>query len=106
MATDFDQVMNGSVYDEPYDVKIGFSVKGGKMKRSKRNPKHILAFFSGMHDLSDIVDNDQTVKEDFGNANQLFDCYVNAMPEKGVKKVRTEEEILIGLTKIKKAFKF
>lgn len=59
----------------------------------------MLILFGGLEGLEGAIDNDPILNVD--DPNELFDHYINTLPEQGSRTIRTEEAILITLAALR-----
>lgn len=111
-------VITESEYEGGYDVTMGTSERGVAIQsilptstsyNSKEDAalpatfKHLLLVFGGVAGLEPAVANDpELVKKGLGkgNADTLFDAWVNLVPGQGSRTIRTEEAVEFGLCAI------
>ena len=62
--------------------------------------KHYLLVFGGAQGLEGCVEADESLSTVAANTDTLFDVYWNALPSNGARAVRTEEELIVSLSKI------
>ena len=96
-----------------YDFLIGQSSKRGLhgSSNSMNNPiddipseiprcGHYLIVFGGPNGLEDCVESDEALATSAKNVDTLFDLYWNSCPKNGCRTVKTEEDVLISLTRV------
>ncbi|VDK43257.1 unnamed protein product [Anisakis simplex] len=98
IASSLSDALNGS----EYDTIIGTSERGEPIEKfqlplSEKN--RILLVFGGLNGLEAAVDADENIRQT--DPAQLFEHYVNAVPEQGSRTIRTEEAIPITLSAIR-----
>ena len=94
---------------EGYDLLIGNSEKGSKSLDSSKSIalksfKHALVVFGGAGGIEACVDADKSITTSASNAECLFDHWLDLAPSRGSRAVRTEEAVLIGLSKLTTLF--
>ncbi|KAF4592059.1 deoxyribose-phosphate aldolase [Ophiocordyceps camponoti-floridani] len=106
-------VFTESPYDDGYDVSIGTSERGSPVSKtfsiSSSSParlpfKHLLVVFGGPRGLEFAAMNDGelTGKGVQGpRTKELFDYWVNVLPNQGSRTIRTEEAVFIALTALR-----
>lgn len=91
-------------YEGGYDLKIGTSERGDQNVESKTydipNFKHALIVFGGVAGLEECVDADESLRLPGSLSRKLFDQWVNICPFQGSRTIRTEEAVMIGLSKL------
>lgn len=99
-------VFTESPFDNGYDISIGTSERGTPLSTSlppgQTMPfKHLLIVFGGPRGLEYASMNDEGLKR-MGvhgpRTHELFDHWVNILPNQGSRTIRTEEALFIGLT--------
>jgi len=90
--------------EEGYDLKIGTSERGDSTVDDKKFhfPKkfrHALIVFGGVAGIEECVDADEQCKTPGSNSRQLFDVWVNICPFQGSRTIRTEEAVMISLSR-------
>jgi methyltransferase len=96
-----------------YDFLIGQSSKRGLngASNSMNSPidelpveiprhGHYLLVFGGPNGLEECAEADEALATSAKNVDTLFDLYWNACPKNGCRSVKTEEEVLIALTRL------
>ncbi|KAI6240840.1 hypothetical protein M3Y99_00391400 [Aphelenchoides fujianensis] len=91
------------VFAKKYDTIIGTSERGvpigeAEIPRDKDGAK-ILVVFGGLDGLESAVNSDEGI--DVERPEDLFQIYVNSLPDQGSRVIRTEEAIPITLTALK-----
>ncbi|KAG5940108.1 hypothetical protein E4U59_002650 [Claviceps monticola] len=104
-------VFTESPYENGYDLSIGTSERGIPIQRafpSSSNKqakfKHMLIVFGGPRGLEFASMNDEELsKMDVQGAKtkELFDHWVNVLPNQGSRTIRTEEALFIALTALR-----
>jgi methyltransferase len=109
-ATKLSDVFTQSPYEEGYDMSIGTSERGLLLSRAfpehKRvNFNHLLLVFGGPRGLEYAAMNDRELS-DLGiggpRTKELFDHWVNVLPNQGSRTIRTDEAMLIALTGLRR----
>jgi methyltransferase len=100
-------VFTTSPFEDGYDISIGTSERGLPLSQAfpvakgTANFQHLLIVFGGPRGLEFAAMNDEEL-EKMGIAGvrtrELFDHWVNVLPNQGSRTIRTEEAILIALT--------
>lgn len=104
-------VFTESPYDYGYDVSIGTSERGVPVSKafppSSPKPldfKHLLIVFGGPRGLefASMNDDELTGRDVQGpKTKDLFDYWLNVLPNQGSRTIRTEEAVLIALTTLR-----
>mmetsp|Transcript_30222 Transcript_30222/g.29114 ORF Transcript_30222/g.29114 Transcript_30222/m.29114 type:complete len:451 (-) Transcript_30222:220-1572(-) len=97
-----------AIFDESpygaYDLKIGTSERGDVTVDDKnfRLPsfKHSLIVFGGVAGIEECVDADESLSVAGDNSKSLFDIWMNICPYQASRTIRTEEAILITLSRM------
>jgi methyltransferase len=109
-ASSLSSVLTESPYEEGYDISIGTSERGLPLSRAfpSHEPasfNHLLVVFGGPRGLEYAAMNDPQLGE-MGIAGartkELFDNWVNVLPNQGTRGVRTDEALLIALTGLRR----
>lgn len=109
LVSSFSEVFSGCPYDDDtaptgYDLLIGHSETGSTIVDSvsinSKPFKHALIVFGGVGGIEACVEADQSITIASKNSESLFDHWLNLAPSGGSRTVRTEEALLIGLTKL------
>jgi predicted SPOUT superfamily RNA methylase MTH1 len=106
IATTLANVFNECPY-EKYDLKVGLSDKGLKVfennnedaKFSLPQFKHILLCFGIGKDLDTVIANDETM------TSNIFDIKLDVFPKGGTRTIRTEEALIIALSRLQPLYK-
>lgn len=103
-------------FDGGYDISFGTSERGAPLSdildsnrasdsSTSSNPvpkfKHLLIVFGGVAGIESAVRNDRQLVEMGvapGEAEKLFDYWVNLLPGQGSRTIRTEEAVWLGLS--------
>jgi len=87
-----------------YDLKIGTSERGDTTVDNHsfglRSFKHLLIVFGGVAGIEECIDADESLKLSGDESRKLFDVWLNICPYQGSRTIRTEEAILIGLSRL------
>lgn len=102
-------VFTESTYADGYDYSIATSERGDTVSKAfpsdeKVKFKHLLILFGGPRGLeyAAMNDKDLAAKDLVGpNTKNLFDSWVNVLPNQGSRTIRTEEAVLIALTALR-----
>jgi predicted SPOUT superfamily RNA methylase MTH1 len=102
-------VFTESPYENGYDLSIGTSERGVPANKafpySKRvNFQHLLLVFGGPRGLEYAAMNDEQLNgmEIQGSkTKELFDHWVNVLPNQGSRTIRTDEAVFIALTSLR-----
>jgi predicted SPOUT superfamily RNA methylase MTH1 len=105
------QVFTESAFEDGYDMSIGTSERGLPISRifphsdTTSNFKHLLIVFGGPRGLEFAAMNDPELTEvnvGGGRIRELFDHWVNVLPNQGSRTIRTDEAMLIALTGLRR----
>lgn len=112
LAGSFSEVFSGCPYTSinsdgvsvnEYDLLIGNSEKGSRSLDDSsitfKRFKHALIVFGGVGGIEACVEADENMTILPKNAECLFDNWLDLAGSKGSRKVRTEEAVLVGLSK-------
>ncbi|KAI6782579.1 uncharacterized protein J7T54_003591 [Emericellopsis cladophorae] len=103
-------IFEESPFEDGYDLSIGTSERGEPASKvfpaGKRVApfKHLLVVFGGPRGLEYASMNDDKLKGmgvQGAKTKELFDHWVNILPNQGSRTIRTEEALLIGLTTLR-----
>jgi len=109
-ASTVSNVLTEGPYEEGYDMSIGTSERGLPLSQAfpnhkSANFKHLLVVFGGPRGLEYAAMNDPELSE-MGisgvRTKELFDHWVNVLPNQGTRGIRTDEAMLIALTSLRK----
>lgn len=103
-------VLTEGPYEEGYDMSIGTSERGLPISQAfpehkEANFKHLLIAFGGPRGLEYAAMNDPELSQigiQGPRTRELFDHWVNALPNQGTRSIRTDEAMLIALTGLRK----
>lgn len=109
-ANSLSAVFTESPYENGYDVSIGTSERGSPVStefpHSKRMQfNHILIVFGGPRGIEYAAMNDEELGGmgiQGGKTRELFDHWVDVLPNQGSRTIRTEEAMYIALTTLKR----
>ena len=118
LVSSFSEVFSGCPYSDTdldsdeqvastYDLLIGYSNKGKTLDENSITLKpfrHALIVFGGAGGIEACVEADKSITTASKNAECLFDHWLDLAPSKGSRTVRTEEVLLIGLSKLTAMF--
>jgi predicted SPOUT superfamily RNA methylase MTH1 len=104
------KVFTESTYEGGYDISVGTSERGVGLSTAfppgKRvNFNHLLIVFGGPRGLEYAAMNDPDLSGmniSGGRTRELFDHWVNVLPNQGSRTIRTEEAVLIALTGLRR----
>lgn len=102
-------VFTESPFENGYDISIGTSERGTPASKAfphgKRVPfKHLLIVFGGPRGLEYASMNDEELSSmnvSGQKTKELFDHWINVLPNQGSRTIRTEEALFIGLMALK-----
>ncbi|GAB1311577.1 hypothetical protein MFIFM68171_01787 [Madurella fahalii] len=109
-ASSLSSVFTTSPYENGYDMSIGTSERGQPLSRAfpdyqQADFSHLLVVFGGPRGLEYAAMNDPELGE-MGIAGsrtkELFDHWVNVLPNQGTRGIRTDEALLIALTGLRR----
>ena len=118
VATKFEDIFEECPYrtaarpKDTYDLKLAVSNEKAATNAEQVNFKryqgfkHALVFFGGIEGIEGIVEQDERSK--INHADQvraMFDQYINCLPERGTRSIRTEESILVSLSNLYPKFR-
>lgn len=103
-------VFTESPYEGGYDVSIGTSERGLSLSKAfpvskKVDFNHLLVVFGGPRGLEFAAMNDPELSEmniAGGRTKELFDHWVNVLPNQGSRTIRTDEVVFIALTGLRR----
>ena len=113
IATTLAKVFDECPYDK-YDLKVGLSDKGVKLFDNKTNNdgthepfslpsfQHLLLCFGIGKDLESVIEADETMTMHSGN---IFDMKLDPWPKGGSRTIRTEEALIIALSRLQPLYK-
>lgn len=123
LASSISAIFEECPYVGGYDLKVGTSERGDisiddpqfclkKRKAASKEPKlvescdgdgrfnHLLIVFGGVAGIEECVDADESMRLSGENSKSLFDIWVNICPYQGSRTIRTEEAVLIALSRL------
>jgi predicted SPOUT superfamily RNA methylase MTH1 len=104
-------VFTQSPYEDGYDVSIGTSERGVPLSRAfppsdrTLSFSHLLVVFGGPRGLEFAAMNDGDLSEmniAQGRTKELFDHWVNVVPNQGTRSIKTDEAMLIALMSLRR----
>ncbi|KAM0461911.1 hypothetical protein ACHAPV_002592 [Trichoderma viride] len=109
-ATSLSAVFTESPYENGYDLSIGTSERGSPASKEFPSSKrvqfnHMLIVFGGPRGIEYAAMNDEELGGmgiQGGKTRELFDHWVDVMPNQGSRTIRTEEAMYIALTVLKR----
>ncbi|KAK0628225.1 putative RNA methyltransferase-domain-containing protein [Bombardia bombarda] len=109
-AATLSNVFTDSPYEDGYDISIGTSERGQVLGRAFPDYKkavfsHLLVAFGGPRGLEFAAMNDPELSElgiGGSRTKELFDHWVNVLPNQGSRNIRTDEAMLIALTGLRR----
>lgn len=105
-AASVSDVLTEAPYETGYDFCVGTSERGqsvqdfldSKAETQSRKWQHLLIVFGGVAGLEVAVRNDQQLAEKgVTEPKELFDAWLNLVPNQGSRTIRTEEAVWLGL---------
>lgn len=109
-ASSLSAVLTESPYKDGYDISIGTSERGLPLSKAfpsyeQASFNHLLIAFGGPRGLEYASMNDPQLGE-MGIAGartkELFDHWVNVLPNQGTRGIKTDEALLIALTGLRR----
>jgi len=116
MASSIKSIFEEAPYENGYDLKIGTSERGDlsvdddqftkKLNNkiecisSSSSFQHALIVFGGVSGIEECVDADETINTAGNDSRNLFDLWLNICEYQGSRTIRTEEAVLIGLSRL------
>ncbi|KAM0562740.1 hypothetical protein ACHAPJ_001579 [Fusarium lateritium] len=108
-ANSLSNVFTESPYENGYDVSIGTSERGIPASRTfppskKVNFNHLIIVFGGPRGLEFAAMNDEELSSmdiQGSKTKELFDHWINVLPNQGSRTIRTDEAVLIALTTLR-----
>ena len=99
IAENISQVFTGCPYKAGYDLMLGTSEKGEDVDGlTLRSFQNLLIVFGGVGGLEAALEADEDI--DVTDPKELFDHYVNVCPNQGSRTIRTEEALLIAMSRL------
>ncbi|KAH8838426.1 hypothetical protein MCOR27_003407 [Pyricularia oryzae] len=105
------EVLTESPFEGGYDLSIGTSERGdvsaNAFPHGKPPPqfKHLLIVFGGPRGLEFAAMNDPQLSEigiGTGRVREVFDHWINVLPDQGSRNIKTEESLFIALTDLRR----
>lgn len=108
-ASSLSAVFTESAFEGGYDLSIGTSERGTSASKTfpvSKKPKfeHLLIVFGGPRGLEYAAMNDPELGGmgiSGGRTRELFDHWVNVLPNQGSRTIRTDEAVFIALTSLR-----
>ena len=124
MASSIKSIFDEAPYNGGYDLKIGTSERGTLSVDDSRfqtsfqaklnswastsitsntstlSFRHAIIVFGGVAGIEECVDADETIGLSGNDSSRLFDLWVNICEYQGSRTIRTEEAVLIGLSRL------
>jgi len=108
LASCFSEVFTQCPYKEGYDMVMTHA-EFGKSVDSKDYDlpsfKHLLIVLGGMHNISGAIQSDVNIAKNY-NSRNLFDQIVNMCPNNGLRSMRVEDVLTLGLGSLRKRIDF
>ena len=111
LASSIKAIFDESPYPNGYDLKLGTSERGNvsvdddefvKKHEAKRNGfQHAIIVLGGVAGIEECVDADETLDIAGEDSHSLFDMWVNVCQFQGSRTIRTEEAVLISLSRLR-----
>lgn len=110
-AASLSAVFEESPFDGGYDVSIGTSERGDSVSRAfprhdRTLPfKHLLIVFGGPRGIEYAAANDPQLSEmgvGGSSTRELFDHWIDVLPNQGSRTIRTDEAVFIALTALRR----
>ncbi|KAI5364552.1 Putative RNA methyltransferase, nucleic acid-binding, tRNA (guanine-N1-)-methyltransferase [Septoria linicola] len=112
-ASSLGSVFTECPFDGGYDLSIGTSERGKPLKTilDKSSPtyveptwNHLIVVFGGVSGLEAALKADHELQAaGVSQAEELFDSWINLVPNQGSRTIRTEEAVWVGLTGLREA---
>ncbi|EKJ71885.1 hypothetical protein FPSE_07986 [Fusarium pseudograminearum CS3096] len=108
-ANSLSKVFTESPYENGYDVSIGTSERGVPASKAfpptkKVNFSHLLIVFGGPRGIEFAAMNDEELSSmdiQGSKTKELFDHWINVLPNQGSRTIRTDEAVFIALTSLR-----
>ncbi|KAL2256660.1 hypothetical protein VTK26DRAFT_1344 [Humicola hyalothermophila] len=109
-APSLSSVFTTSPYEDGYDMSIGTSERGVPLSKAfpsyeQANFNHLLIVFGGPRGIEYAAMNDPELSEmgiTGARTKELFDHWVDVLPNQGTRGIRTEEAILVALAGLRR----
>lgn len=103
-ASSLSAVLTECGFEGGYDFCVGTSERGesvqdflDRRKQGKRDEwQHLLMVFGGVAGLEVALQNDSELSQTVDDPKELFDAYLNLVPNQGSRTIRTEEAVWLG----------
>jgi predicted SPOUT superfamily RNA methylase MTH1 len=112
VANKFEDIFEECAYQGGYDLKLAISNDKNTQPadvldyENYRGFKHALVFFGGIEGIEGIVEQDENSRVRKKEAvREMFDEYINCLPERGTRCFRTEESVLVSLSNLYPQFR-
>ncbi|KAG2375055.1 hypothetical protein C9374_010059 [Naegleria lovaniensis] len=108
LASCFSEVFTQSPYKEGYDMIVTHAEFGKSIDSKDYDMpsfKHLLIVLGGMHIISDAIQNDVNIVKNY-NSRNLFDQIINLCPNNGLRSMRIEDVLTLGLGALRKKIDF
>lgn len=112
-ASSLGSIFTECPFDGGYDISIGTSERGKPLKSiiDQTSPtfveptwKHLIVVFGGVAGLEAALKADCELQSaGVSQAEELFDSWINFVPNQGSRTIRTEEAVWVGLTGLREA---
>jgi len=115
MASSIKAIFDEAPYSGGYDLKIGTSERGdtsvddpsfgasGNDADAMSSFQHAIIVLGGVAGIEECVDADETMEISGNESKSLFDMWVNVCQFQGSRTIRTEEAVLICLSRLRPA---
>ncbi|KAF0971633.1 hypothetical protein FDP41_009856 [Naegleria fowleri] len=108
LASCFSEIFTQSPYKEGYDMIVTHAEFGKSIDAKDYDLpsfKHLLIVLGGMHIISDAIQNDVNIVKNY-NSRNLFDQIINLCPNNGLRSMRIEDVLTLGLGALRKKIDF
>ncbi|KAM3421864.1 putative methyltransferase C9orf114 [Cercospora zeina] len=112
-ASSLSAIFTECPFDGGYDLSIGTSERGKPLKSilDKQSPayveptwEHLIVVFGGVSGLEPALKADRELQSaGVRQAEEVFDSWINLVPNQGSRTIRTEEAVWVGLTGLREA---
>lgn len=112
-ASSLSAIFTECPFDGGYDVSVGTSERGKPLKSiiDQSSPtyveptwKHLIAVFGGVAGLEAALKADSELQSaGVSQAEEVFDSWINLVPNQGSRTIRTEEAVWVGLSGLREA---
>ncbi|GKY98406.1 hypothetical protein MPSEU_000798100 [Mayamaea pseudoterrestris] len=104
LASSIQKVLDECPFSSGYDLKIGTSERGTQTLECKAysipSYEHAIIVFGGVAGIEECVDADESIMLPGSKSHTMFDQWVNICPYQGSRTIRTEEAVMITLSKL------